>query len=603
MPWFDWPNSNTRFVRLTTARAEAINAALDQVSEAFEEISVAVGGVIKAPDAVEPMLLPFASQRSGRLLAFDENGEASVTSYTNSQILDLVGASEIGALGSLAALSFRAKGDSAVNRIAQEKAREWASPEDYYIAGESDWTQAIARALAANAEVRLTPGKEYIVSPQQGLSTPEGGTGICINMTTGKSLVMWGATVRQKAGTVGSAAIISNTAPIADASVIGGYVNGDRSTTGGNQSGVLFFNADRCSIDRVDVFEVRWVGMGFRNLTPGHGGNTIDRGSATGIGYIGVQCKAPDLGVSILGTRVEYTGDNAFDIEGNNPSGDPGYGKMVTISDVHARFCLSGIFLESVGETTISGAFVSDFTGAGVDLNRINSGAKNVIVNGCQIYNAPGLPGIRVNGSSGRMLIGANSFRSLGSSLTATNTAGEIVMLPNMHESISGALVSIPRLANSLVKTRIQEQVYIGARVNGRPFTTSPISNTLNVPARSFAVFASPTCFVEGGGIAATAADEYVGATGNLVTNPDWGAYSIYSTFANPAGETLVYLPSQTPTGAYILINGTLFQIGAFRGLGGAYQVKSLAGADGNFTATTNGAYAWKSYYQEWMTS
>ena len=72
--YFDWPSSLKRFLRGDTARAEDVNAALDQLSAGLDTLDQDVDRAIKAPPGESLDLNIPAAQRAGKVLAFDANG-------------------------------------------------------------------------------------------------------------------------------------------------------------------------------------------------------------------------------------------------------------------------------------------------------------------------------------------------------------------------------------------------------------------------------------------------------------------------------------------------------------------------------------------------
>lgn len=72
--YFDWPSSLKRFLRGDTARAEDVNAALDQLSAGLDTLDQDVDRAIKAPLGESLDLNIPAAQRAGKVLAFDANG-------------------------------------------------------------------------------------------------------------------------------------------------------------------------------------------------------------------------------------------------------------------------------------------------------------------------------------------------------------------------------------------------------------------------------------------------------------------------------------------------------------------------------------------------
>lgn len=461
--------------------------------------------------------------------------------------------------------------------------------------GKTDDTSAIQSALNALPEIHLIAGKKYIVSPQN-LTTPEGGVGICLNINSGNRLIMHGATIVQKSGTTGSGAIIGNTAPVTKVLIQGGAIDGNNANTTGNMCTVVLWNATDSVIDSVYTQNNRYVGAGFRATTVGVGRNVVRNCTVEGTLYIGIGVSKQDLGIAIIDNIVESATNNAIDIEGNNLAGDPGKTNRVVVTGNRCLSCASGIFLESDGNAIISGNVVQNFNSAGIYLNRINSGSLTNLIVANQILDGANVNGIFISNSSGKTVISDNYFRTLLNSIYCANTADYLSIGKNLHESISGVLLYMPPAANQLVKSRITSQDYIGGRINGVPFTASPLGNTNNYPTRSYRVLASPMFSMDDGTITGTTSDaEYIYATGALIANSAWaGAYALYTN-----GMTLVNLSgAQAPS--YIFINGTLYYLAAY--VSGAWQIQNLSKQNGDYTASVNGAYAWTDYYTQWQT-
>ena len=529
--------------------------------------------------------------------------DASLVTYGAATVADQLDA--ISTAGGSSLVGFQQAGTGAVATTVQAKLRETVSVKDFGAVGDgvTDDTTAIQNAVNAASEVRFTPGKTYIVSPQT-LSSLGGGVGICINVSSNRRLVIYGATIKQKDGTGGSGAVIGNTAAVQNVLIEGGTVDGNRANTSNTMGGIVFYNATNCEIRKVLVKGSRQIGAGFRSTTTGFGKNAVRDCIIEDSGYIGIQCNRQDLGVEISGNIVDFSVDNAIDVEGNNTSGDPGFGSRIVITNNRCSNFTTGIFLESIGNAIVSNNYLDNFNVHGIILNRINSGALNVIVANNQITNGAGRSGVLVNNNSGNVIIDGNFFKTLAHSIECNGAALGLSVGKNLHVDISQTLIKVPQGTNQLIHSRIGSQDYRDARVVGKPFTISPLSNTNNFPARAFNTVCAPTCYMEDGVIASTVEDEYKdGITGTLDLNGNWGAYSIYSSFYNPTGETLVTeTASSLVVGRYVTINGTLFKVSAAR-TGTEFALQSAAGVDGDYTATTNGAYAWVEYYPEWQTT
>lgn len=77
--YFDWPASLKRFVRFDAARAEDVNAALDELTAGTDSIEADINRAIKLPVGSGDQLLNLSpGQRANLLIAFDANGDVSV---------------------------------------------------------------------------------------------------------------------------------------------------------------------------------------------------------------------------------------------------------------------------------------------------------------------------------------------------------------------------------------------------------------------------------------------------------------------------------------------------------------------------------------------
>ena len=577
---------------------DALDRHVAQVQQIDEKVGRALKVAITSPLGDQALPSPVA----GMLIGWNESSDG-LKNYA--PIGGTLLGQQLAAANGSSLVGFQQSGTGAVATTVQAKLRETVSVKDFGAVGDgvTDDTTAIQNAVNAASEVRFTPGKTYIVSPQT-LSSLGGGVGICINVSSNRRLVIYGATIKQKDGTGGSGAVIGNTAAVQNVLIEGGTVDGNRANTSNTMGGIVFYNATNCEIRKVLVKGSRQIGAGFRSTTTGFGKNAVRDCIIEDSGYIGIQCNRQDLGVEISGNIVDFSVDNAIDVEGNNTSGDPGFGSRIVITNNRCSNFTTGIFLESIGNAIVSNNYLDNFNVHGIILNRINSGALNVIVANNQITNGAGRSGVLVNNNSGNVIIDGNFFKTLAHSIECNGAALGLSVGKNLHVDISQTLIKVPQGTNQLIHSRIGSQDYRDARVVGKPFTISPLSNTNNFPARAFNTVCAPTCYMEDGVIASTVEDEYKdGITGTLDLNGNWGAYSIYSSFYNPTGETLVTeTASSLVVGRYVTINGTLFKVSAAR-TGTEFALQSAAGVDGDYTATTNGAYAWVEYYPEWQTT
>ena len=72
---FDWPASLKRFVRFTSAKAEEVNDALDDLSAGLDTVEANIARAVKLPTGTADQTLALAAgQRAGLLLGFDPSG-------------------------------------------------------------------------------------------------------------------------------------------------------------------------------------------------------------------------------------------------------------------------------------------------------------------------------------------------------------------------------------------------------------------------------------------------------------------------------------------------------------------------------------------------
>ena len=495
----------------------------------------------------------------------------------------------------------------AVTRTLESKLQETVSVKDFGAVGDgvTDDTTAIQAAISSGAGVIVFPPATYIVSPQA-LTNPDGGTGICINVPSNITLSMYGATIKQASGTSGTGGVISNVNAVSNVNIIGGTIDGNESSTTGNMNGILLLNATNCLIQNVSAINTRWIALGFRN--PGspaisYGNNSILNCYVNNCLYIGIQCTSPILGLKIIGNTVNYTADNAIDINGNNPSAGNGYGDQIIVSNNSTAYSTTGLFLESVGNSTIDGNNFSQCSVSGIYLNRINSGSFYNVITGNTIESIAGI-GIYIN-NSGTSIISNNLFKTVASSFYLTGGATFLSIGKNLHTNVSNVIFDVPQGTNNFVYSKIDAQDYSNTRnSSGFPFTSTPLGNATNYSSRSFDCSIAPTYFFLSGASSSLQTEYQDGNSGTLTANSAWGgAYSVYT-----GGQTLIYSSLPININTYITINSALFLVYS-NPSGGVYVVRECTGTggvtpvDGNYTATTNGAYPWVEYYSQWQTT
>lgn len=86
-PYFNWPGNVNRFVPLDTARAEDVNYALDELSSGLDQVEADIGSSIKvAITSVDQTITAGPVARADKLIAFDEDGNVTVTADTVTSI-------------------------------------------------------------------------------------------------------------------------------------------------------------------------------------------------------------------------------------------------------------------------------------------------------------------------------------------------------------------------------------------------------------------------------------------------------------------------------------------------------------------------------------
>lgn len=85
--YFNWPGNVNRFVPLDTARAEDVNYALDELSSGLDQVEADIGASIKvAITATDQTITAGPVARADKLIAFDEDGNVTVTADTVTSI-------------------------------------------------------------------------------------------------------------------------------------------------------------------------------------------------------------------------------------------------------------------------------------------------------------------------------------------------------------------------------------------------------------------------------------------------------------------------------------------------------------------------------------
>ncbi|MDD2342287.1 MAG: hypothetical protein PHV54_05295 [Tolumonas sp.] len=367
-------------------------------------------------------------------------------------------------------------------------------------------------------------------------------------------------------------------------------VNGNKNNTSGSISGVVFVDGVRCQwMNGRKIIDTTFNGLQF---ALGSLACVADRPYIEGCLYIGLQAQRPD-GLQVLHPRIYDVGDNGIDVEGNLSSSD-----QTQIVGPTVNGCNNAIFLESTGNTVVSGGTTEACAGYHLILNQINTPSANNIIFGLKMKKGSGAGNVAavINNNSGYSSIYGCRFEGFEHSFLLSIAVGVHIGVNN-HKDISLSIISITRQTSSLIRSFIDEQILETERVDGKPFCCSPIDNPLNFADRDFSCTIKPMRELFSNVVNGSPDDDYKLTASSLSLNSSWGAYSVYVD-----GETVVYMKFGHPVvGHYIEINGVLYLVYA-NNIADEYIIRDSSGAAGNFTANTNGEYTTQEFYTQYMT-
>lgn len=437
--------------------------------------------------------------------------------------------------------------------------------------------------------------KQYLVAPSAhaGLAGTFGTNSVCLNLLS--NLKVWGpGGFKLIDGASGaSGAILGNwNGSVLSDCIIDVDIDGNKANTTGNISGVVFVDGRRCQfVNGRKIVDTTFNGLQFAKYSLAC---VADRPYISGCLYIGIQAQIPD-GLQILFPRVYSVGDNAIDIEADGSSGD-----QTQIVGPTINGCSSGIFLESTGNVIVNGGTIEVCSNYAIILNQISTASTQNIITGVKMKRGSGVgdTAMYINNNSGYSSIYGCRFEGYSCSFSL-NVAVGVHIGVNNHNGITDTLVKITRSSNALIRSFVEEQVLETERSSGKPFGCSPISNALNFGDRDYLCTIRPMRELHTNVVNAIPDDDYIVKTSTLSQNPAWSnSYAVYY-----GGETLIYIPTNTPTvGRYIYINNTLYYVYNSPS-GGVLAIRSSDNVAGNFVASVNSNYSTKEYYVEYMTS
>lgn len=474
--------------------------------------------------------------------------------------------------------------------------------------GTTDDTLAVQAALDSGRDVYIPGGFTFVISPQPSAGLPGqfGTNSVCLNLTHDYQRVEGGGTLKlAAASSASSGAMIANLsgATMTGVTLSGFVLNGNKANTTGTISGAVICNGVNCTMDTLLSVNVTYIGLQFAiGSTNCSWINTRVEGS----GYIGHQAQFP-IGLSIApGCKVRSSGDNAFDIYGNNGlmTGTIS-GCIVSALGLTGASCLVGLFLESGGNFTATGNEFDSCSFSGVYMNQINTGSIENTFSGNKYTNRNSISamvGVYINNNSGSTIFTGEAFNSVKFSWQ-TNMAVSVHFGTSYHRSITQALFGVNPATNALLVCNIAEQILSDAPslVTGRPFTVTPYQNSLNNPGRVGTCRIAQMYSLVKPGAAASNTAEYTSGTVTLAQNSAWSnAYSFFT-----GGQTQVCGFGSAVPGAipgYILINGTMYYLASSPSTG-IYHIQNTSFADGNYVSATNSAYVSTVFFPDWMTA
>lgn len=376
-------------------------------------------------------------------------------------------------------------------------------------------------------------------------------------------------------------------------------IDGNHDNTAGKISGILMVGTTRLTVNSgVYVHDLSNHGIMSRpNAAQSTGYGPIDtlydNPRVERVGGIGVQATRPD-GFILNGGRVRDTGDNGWDVYGNNGSDANGSSaRRVSINNPQMTNCLTGGFMESFTDATITGDY---YNCNGLKLNRIISGARRARISAKFSnygYEKEGLSyGISIQNASGYSMIDGCEFDSvLCSLLTGSGTIEVQMTSNNLHRDVRTYIIKHGYATNSIVRCHFADQIYAGnLSPNGWPQMAPPADHPWYVGSRYQSTVGNLYLLTNHTLVKPNFSRDYSG----VLTSPSsWsGAFSLYNFGSDGKTRIVPSVNIDVTNYPIVIIAGQAYELSP-SGTGGQYYVAQWDGtsvAFGDFTAALNSA-------------
>ncbi|CAI1128219.1 phage head-binding domain-containing protein [Serratia fonticola] len=376
-------------------------------------------------------------------------------------------------------------------------------------------------------------------------------------------------------------------------------IDGNRDNTAGKISGILMVGTNRLTTtSAIYVHDCSNHGIMSRpnaEQSSGYGpvDTLYDNPRVERVAGIGVQATRPD-GFILNGGRVRDTGDNGWDVYGNNGSDANGSSaRRVSINNPQMTNCLTGGFMESFTDATITGDY---YNSNGLKLNRIISGARRARISAKFSnygYEKEGQSyGISIQNASGYSIVDGCEFDSVLCSLLTGSGAIEVQMTSNnLHRDVRTYIIKHGYATNSLVRCHFADQIYAGSlSPNGWPQMAPAADHPWYAGSRYQSTVGNLYLLASHTLVKPNFSRDYSG----VLTSPSsWGgAFSLYNFGSD--GKTRIAPSVNIDVTNYpiVIIAGQPYELSP-SGTGGQYYVAQWDGtsvAFGDFTAALNSA-------------